>query len=477
MSGNRRWIWVWIFSLLPLLGWWTYGLLDLDEGFYGAVTAEMNRRGEWITPFYNGSPWFEKPILLYWLAKPSIMMFGEMFGPRLPSILSTVATYGLVAWFVRRRLGDSVAQAALLILASSLLVVGAGRMMLTDPPLVLCLTGALIFFWESLEGHTRWRLVSAAFIGFGILAKGPVAAILFVLAAGWTYWKEPMIRPAFRTQWLAGIAILALIIAAWYVPAYLVNGQLFVDKFLIEQNIGRFTGGDAAHTLGLASLPLYIPILFLGMIPWSIWIWPAWPRRVSKVGEKDDTLRLRRYLATNAATVFLFFTLSGAKLPHYILPVFPPLAILLAIYLHEKKWMPALGFSMCLFMCILANGVFTWWYRQSGQLEAHSLIRYVKKQSGNVALYQLGRRQKSLGTGQLKLQETSLPSLLMYLDANALDTDDLDALIRAPGPVWIFTRAGRIETEDFVRVRRAGRILEQIQPNFREENFSLYRIR
>jgi 4-amino-4-deoxy-L-arabinose transferase-like glycosyltransferase len=477
VSGNRRWIWVWIFSLLPLLGWWTYGLLDLDEGFYGAVTTEMNRRGEWITPFYNGSPWFEKPILLYWLAKPSILLFGEMIGPRLPSILSTVATYGLVAWFVRRRLGDSVAQSTLLILSSSLLVVGAGRMMLTDPPLVLCLTGAMIFFWESLEDSPRWRLVSAIFIGFGILAKGPVAAILFILAAGWTYWREPELRTAFRNQWLAGFAILVLINTAWYLPAYLVNGQLFVNKFLIEQNIGRFTGGDAAHTLGLASLPLYIPILFLGMIPWSIWIWPAWPKRVSRGGENNDTLRLRRYLATYAATVFLFFTLSGAKLPHYILPVFPPLAILLAIYLHEKKWMPGLGFSMCVFMCILANGVFSWWYRQSGQLEAHTLIRYVKKQSGKVALYQLGRRQKSLGTGQLKLQETSLPSLLMYLDANAIDTDDLATLIRTTGPVWIFTRAGRIETEDFVRVRRAGRILEQIKPNFREENFSLYRMR
>ena len=49
---------IWFLAILPLLGWWFYGLFDIDEGFYGAVVAEMNRRGEWITPFYNGKPWF-----------------------------------------------------------------------------------------------------------------------------------------------------------------------------------------------------------------------------------------------------------------------------------------------------------------------------------------------------------------------------------------------------------------------------------
>jgi 4-amino-4-deoxy-L-arabinose transferase-like glycosyltransferase len=73
------------FACLPLFGWWMTGLFDVDEGFYGAVVAEMNRRHEWITPFFNGQPWFEKPILVYWLAKPCMMLFGPNFGPRLPA--------------------------------------------------------------------------------------------------------------------------------------------------------------------------------------------------------------------------------------------------------------------------------------------------------------------------------------------------------------------------------------------------------
>lgn len=471
MPERNRWPLVWLFAALPLLGWWAYGLFDLDEGFYGAVAAEMNRRGEWITPFFNGKPWFEKPILLYWLAKPSMAIFGEMWGPRLPDILTTFATYLVVAWFARRRFGIGVAQVAVLILASSLLALGAGRMMLTDPPLVLCLTAALATFWESLVSDARWRLLSAGLIGLGILAKGPVAAILFVLIAGWTYWREPELRPKFRGNWLSGFLILAVVVATWYIPAYLANGQVFVQKFLIEQNIGRFTGGDAAHTLGIASLPLYIPILFLGMIPWSVWIYSAWPRK------SDEDGPLRRYLATWAAVIFIFFSISGAKLPHYILPVLPPLALLVAARIQPKRWAFGLGLAMCGVMCLIANAAFIVWYDLSGQKEAHALIRYVRQQGGQVALYQLPRRSKGLGTGKPKLQETSLPSLLMYLNGTALETDDLKAIVAQPGPTWIFTRAGRIHPEDFATAAKNHRVLEEIKPTVELHNFALYRVR
>lgn len=475
MTERRRWFIVGICALLPLLGWWAYGLFDLDEGFYGAVTAEMNRRGEWITPFYNGSPWFEKPILLYWLAKPSLALFGDMIGPRLPSVLTTLATYGCVAAFARRRFGDRPAQLAVLVLGSSLLAVAVGRMMLTDPPLVLCLTGALLAFWESLVGDRRWRLVTAALIGFGVLAKGPVAAILFVLIAAWTYYREPELRPAFRGQWLAGTAILIAVVATWYVPAYLANGKLFVDKFLIEQNVGRFSGGDAAHTLGIQSLPFYIPVLFLGMIPWSVWIWSAWPRR--RLAKGDEHAALERYLATWAAVVVIFFSLSGAKLIHYVLPALPPLAILLGVYLADRKWAWRTGLAMCGLMCVVANVGFIAWYRTSGQAEAHDLVRYIKRQPGNVAFYQLGRRQHDRGTGRPKLQETSLPSLFLYLDRTAVDTDDLGKILAHPGPIFLLTRAGRIQPEDFIAALRAGRKLEQVEPTLKLENFALYLVR
>jgi len=268
--------------------------------------------------------------------------------------------------------------------------------------------------------------------------------------------------------------ILAAVVATWYVPAYLVNGKLFVNKFLIEQNVGRFSGGDAAHTLGIQSLPFFLPVLLLGMLPWSAWIWSAWPRR----SDSDDLQQaaLRRYLATWAAVVFIFFSLSGAKLVHYILPALPPLAILIGHHLAERKWAARLGMAMCGAMCVIANYGFLTWYRVSGQEEAHDLVRYLRRQPGDVAFYQLGRRQRDRGTGKPKLQETSLPSLFLYLNRDALDTDDLSQILAHKGPIWLFTRTGRIQPEDFIAALRAGRHLDQIEPTVTTEDFALYRV-
>ena len=163
-ANTPRWLpWaVAALVLVPFAGFWTYGFFDLDEGFYAAIAREMIRRHEWITPYYNGQPWYEKPILIYWAVKPAMMLFNSEFGARLPSVLATWATIALAAWFARRRLAAGTALIAPLVLASSLLVVGVGRLLLTDPLLVLCLSATLVCFWESLVGDPRWRAVAGA---------------------------------------------------------------------------------------------------------------------------------------------------------------------------------------------------------------------------------------------------------------------------------------------------------------------------
>jgi len=337
------------------------GLFDLDEGFYGAVVAEMNRRGEWITPYFNGSPWFEKPILLYWLAKPCVAVFGNMIGPRLPSVLSAIGCFALVGGYVRRKVSDEAAALSVMVLGSSLLFVALSRLMMTDMPLALAFSGAMFAFWESLVGDARWRILTAALLGVAVLAKGPVALILFALIAGWTFYRERDIRPKFRGWWLTGTLAMAAVIASWYVPAYLANGHLFVQKFLIEQNVGRFTGGDQAHTIrAWWAYFLYIPILLLGMMPWSGWIFGA-IRDDSKNRLEDGGFR--RFLTAWAAIVFLFFSASSAKLPHYVLPVVIPLAALVGIHLASSNWRKTLtlGFGWTVAVAIASNVGISWW--------------------------------------------------------------------------------------------------------------------
>ncbi len=469
---------------MPLLGWWTYGLFDLDEGFYGAVVAEMNRRGEWITPYYNGHPWFEKPILLYWLAKPSMMAFGDWVGPRLPSILATLATYALLAWFARRRWGGQTARWCLLVAASSILIAGVGRMMMTDALLDLCLVGAFVFFWESLAGDSRWRLLSALFLGLSVLAKGPVGILLFVPVLAWTYWREPDLRQSFRGWWLSGSAILAAVVAVWYVPAYLVNGQEFVQKFLIEQNLNRFTGGDAAHSPPwLVGLWIYPAVLLVCLAPWSFYLWKAWPRK------SPD--HLDRYLAVWALVPFIFFMASKAKLPHYVLPCGVPLALLIGRHLGARAAeanrsgispLKELRFPLaaCLVVALLLNGAFLLYYnwsRLSGHSEVHRLAFFVRDRvqpNEDVAVYQLPRRDHNLGTGKPQIQETSHPSVVMYLDRTVTEPDNFTDLLADPRAEWIVTRADRLTAADSAVALRAGRQLAQVPTPVKQDLYRLY---
>lgn len=473
----------WIFAILPLLGWWLYGLFDVDEGFYGAVVAEMNRRGEWITPYYNGHPWFEKPILLYWLAKPFVALFGLAIGPRLPSILATLGTYWLVSWFGRRRFGDHVARWCVLVLSTSLLVVGVGRMMMTDALLQFCLSGAMLTFWESLEASPRWRWWTAFFLGLGVLAKGPVALLLFVpilvvtFAVDWKpssrklVWQDQDFRAKFRGGWLVGILILAVTIASWYLPAYLVNGQEFVQKFLIEQNLNRFTGGDAAHTIpGAMGYLIYFVVLLIGMMPWIFFL------RSSIKHSLESPLG--RYFLVWGLIPFLFFTISKAKLPHYILPCCVPLAFVLGSRLanyrsEDNSLRPYRGaFIASVVVTILANFGFIYYYNLFHR-EVHELAYYVKdhqKPDEQVDSYQMSRRQKSMGTGKLKIQETSHPSLAMYLDQPLNEPETVEDLLANPAPQWIITRWNRLQSADVIQLKASGRTFEEV------DNGNLYKL-
>lgn len=467
MSQSRRAFWtVFLLAALPLMGWWATGLFDLDEGFYGAVVAEMNRRGEWIVPYYNGFPWWEKPILLYWLAKPTVAVLGPDLGARFPSVLCSLIGSAFVYWWAKRRLSSAAAQIAVLVLATSVLWVGLSRMMMTDIPLAVSFGASCLLFYESLVGDPRWRIAVGALLGIGVLAKGPVAILLFAPIAVWAMWRIPELKRGARGGWFGAGVAFAAVVSSWYGPAYLAYGDVFVQKFLVEQNLNRFTGGDAAHTLGsMASLFLFIPVLLLGMAPWSFRLFGKAPRTDSAT----------RFLWTMAVVPFLFFSLSGAKLVHYVLPCVIPLALLVADrlaftwsedgieLLRPKLIGAAIG---CLIMCVAANVGFSQWYVRSGHADVHGLARQIPADA-NVAVYQMPRRQKDRGTGRAKLQETSHPSLVFYLDRVVLEAEELGTLSKAPMPLYVLTRNNRLSPNDFSKLRKGGLDIERLSKDAR----------
>lgn len=421
-----------MFASLPLLGFWFYGLFDLDEGFYAAVVSEMNRRGDWITPWYNGQPWFEKPILLYWVAKPCVLLFGENIGPRLPSVLANIGIMILLARFALKHHGEAAARWSIFIFGSSLFAIALGRMMMTDSLFVLCFSAALLWFYESLE-NPKFRPWSAFALGLSVLAKGPVGAILFVGVLLAFYAASPDQRPRFRGGWLLGTLIFTLVVASWYYPCWRVNGELFVQKFLVEQNIGRFAGGDKAHTVGfLKGLPIYPLTLLLGMAPWAF----------AAVRPRFWRDAKEPFLVGWFAVVFGFFLVSGAKLPHYIFPCVPPMSLLLARRKDQdaRPWPLEVTYIVPV-MALVANFAFYGYYHQ-GHAEVHRLAKHVRENGGGrAAVFQMTRRENDRGTGTLHLRETSHPSLLFYLNDTVIDTEKPEDLADAK---WVITRRGRI---------------------------------
>lgn len=456
-----------ILLALPLIGFWAVGLFDLDEGFYGAAAAEMLRRGEWITPYYNGSPWFEKPILIYWLAMPCLAVFGETFGPKLPSVLCTLGTGFLIYRMVRQELGEVTAQAAAIISVSSILAAGIGRLMMTDAPFVLAMSAALLLHWRALAGNGRWRWGAGAALGAAVLAKGPIAVILFVLIIGLFTWRTPAARPASRTGWFGFSVLFLAVVAAWYLPCYLVNREEFVQRFLVEQNVQRFAGGDQAHSIGgpLNWLFFFI-VLVVGWAPWSFHLIQAWPRRTD-TSEAHFLLRLCAYWA---GTVFVVFSLSGSKLPHYILPMLPAASILVGDWIGRRRpdmsekglrtWLIATPVGLCVLLNWAMWSYYHGFYDMApNHAELHAHAKWLRQQSIPSAMFQMSRRQVDRGTGRAKIQETGHPSVVFYLNRVVPDLETWDQLRdHAKSATYVLTRDDRILKGDLeshrVRLKR-----------------------
>lgn len=455
-----------LIALLPLLGFWLTGLTDLDEGYYGAIVAEMNRRGEWITPYYNGSPWFEKPILLYWIAKPFVALFGPIWGARMGVVVCAMLLYALIYRFVRKHYGDYAGLGTMLVAATSLILIVSGRMLITDGPLalafLLCLTG----IYEGLKGEKQGWPIAGIGLGISVLAKGPVGLVLIGLLVAWTAWKQPADRKVLAKATPLVLLIAFAIASTWYVPCYLANRDTFVQKFLIEQNLNRFKGGDLAHNAG--GFFFYVPILLLGFAPWWWHLRKAW-------GDLNTRPELRLF-ARWAVLVFVFFTISSAKLPHYILPMIPALAVVVGVHLFaaptiqkgqvidsitpdllRRPAMLAAGFF------VLVNAGLLYTYSAMGSRELHDLVRSVKGQK--LGVFQLTRRNKSLGTGTLKLQETSQPSIGFYLDDTYDDLETWEDLDRSAAK-FILTRPNRITDDDAA--------LHRLVVKQKSENYTLF---
>lgn len=317
--------------ILYIFGISAAGVLGPDEPRYASIGREMARSGDWITPRLWGVPWFEKPALLYWMTGAAFRLgLGPDFAPRLPVALLSLAFLTLFWFIARREFGCAVAGIATLILASSAGWCLYSQSGVTDIPLSASFAAAMLIAvsWVA-KREIRWLPLAGALFGLAVLAKGPVALVLAAPLA---------VRPRELTDWLRPRVSgpFLLVAAPWYVLCYLRNGAAFLNDFFWKHNFGRFTSPELQHS---QPFWFYAPVLAVLFVPWT----PLILRYPWRLRESD--LRVR-FIALWALWPLVFFSISVNKLPGYILPAFPAIALLTAIGLSETRAAGAwLGFS------------------------------------------------------------------------------------------------------------------------------------
>jgi len=307
--------------LLPSIG--LYPLFDVDEGAFSEATREILRSGDWLSTTLNGVPRYDKPILIYWLQAASVATLGlNEFALRLPSALAALAWIHAIARFAAPRLGVRNALLGAWVAASSLGVLAMSRAATADALLNALLAALMFDLWRHLDGGGRAPLRRAyLWMALGVLTKGPIA-ILIPLAVSLAYCLSARrlrdwLRAAFDP---AGWLILVAVAAPWYAWQLHVHGREFVDGFLVRHNLDRFNGTLEGHG---GSLWYYLAVLPLLLLPWTGLLWQAARRVPGEWGQP-----LARYLLLWFAFVFLFFSLSGTKLPHYLLYGMTPVFLL-----------------------------------------------------------------------------------------------------------------------------------------------------
>ncbi len=318
-------------------------LIGPDEPRYAEVAREMYATGDWITPRLGGIKWFEKPALTYWLSAIGYSLFGENeFAARFGVAL--VATFGvaLLYFFGKRAHSSRFGYLSAATLVTCGLWPGFARGATFDLPLAVAIELALLsfFWWESEEsraGRNRFWWVFCFALGAATLAKGLVGVALplvviapyLILTRRWRIVMQP------RLLALGALIFLATA-ATWYAPVIVRDGREFIDEFFVGHHFERYLSNKYRHPQ-----PFYFFFLvaLAGSFPWSFYL-VSGARRWLSAWRKPADDRLQLFLWLWALAPVVFFSFSGSKLPGYILPIFPAVALIVGGEL-DRWWSDA----------------------------------------------------------------------------------------------------------------------------------------
>jgi 4-amino-4-deoxy-L-arabinose transferase len=329
-----------------------------DETRYAEIPREMIVTGDWVVPHLDGLRYFEKPAMGYWLNAVSIKVFGENgFAARFPSAIATglsaLMLFFMVRRFSGRRLSGIFTSAIFLLFIE---VFSIGSFSVLDAPFSFFVTATVIFYFfavmePSLSKRRMLLILSGVFCGFSFLTKGFLAfALPVIIIAPYMIW-ERRFKDLLKSLWIP--ALVALMVSLpWCILIHLREPD-FWNFFFWNEHIRRFTADTAQHT----ESPLYfLRLLPLAALPWTFLAPAAWFGLKKEIFKKS----LMKFGLCWFLFPLLFFSISSGKLLTYILPCFPPLALLFAFGINEylasgrKKAFNIGALMLAVLICIFA---------------------------------------------------------------------------------------------------------------------------
>jgi 4-amino-4-deoxy-L-arabinose transferase-like glycosyltransferase len=340
------------------------GFVGPDEPRYAWIARDMAETGDWVTPRLYGKPWFEKPPLLYWGAAICFKLFGvSEAAARLPSAISALLATLAMAWLAWRLYGAETARWLLLLLPTTVGMIGFSHAAATDMPFSGMLTIAMVCAAVVLglllgaDGPRRLASIAATvtrpphrtswaalilfgfFLGLAVLAKGPAGIILcggavFFWALITKRWRE-----AFRLLHPAAILAFCVTALPWYILCARRNPDFF-RVFIIEHNFKRYLTPEFQH---IQPFWFYVPVLLVVFLPWTLPFVCGCLAGFLQLWRTRHVHHLNWFLVCWAAFTVLFFTISKSKLPGYVVPALPPMGLLVTNSLasNSKQLRPA----------------------------------------------------------------------------------------------------------------------------------------
>lgn len=348
--------------LFHIPGTWSLPLVDRDEPRFAEASREMIERGNYIVPCFNNQLRLDKPPLTYWVQAASYQIFGENdFAARFPSAIAAALIAILLFAWGHRVGGEKVGWWAAIIFTLSLQTFVHAKAAVADMWLVLFVTFANWAGYELFQRPTPssenvnqtsntkhqtlvWWLTFYVSLALGFLAKGPIAwtpllavAVLIIYTRDWQTLR--------RFKFAVGVALMLAVVAAWGIPALIqTNGEFFtvgIGRHVVSRSLMTLEG-HGANSVGMyvLLLPFYLVTVFISFFPWSIklpWlVQRLWRNRKAGVDAHGYNWHpIDTYLLLGIAITFVIFTFVSTKLPHYTLPAFPLLALLLARHWHQ----------------------------------------------------------------------------------------------------------------------------------------------